>query len=358
MIYVLYLGGTADITVHQRQLNGTIEEVISPDGGPLGGKSIDYAFYNFLSEICGGNVMEELKTTELEDYVDMFREFETKKRSITTNQQKKVVITLPLSLTTLVKKQHKTFEKAVATSSHKMGVNYKMGKLHISPEAFRDLFKPTIDSLISLIGKLLDNAKLSDLRTILMVGGFSECELVQDAIRDQIGSSIKLIIPEEAGLAVLKGAVLFGHQPKIVSRRIARLTYGIQSWPEWDDDLHPVSKKVNMNGQTRCKDVFFKYITRGDIIDSGHAVSQVFQALNPEETTLQCNIYTSTDTNPRYTTDSTCQRLGILTIQLPPHTPGQTIAIEETLIFGDTEILCRAIDLRTGRTSEVQLDLL
>jgi hypothetical protein len=191
MIYILYLGGTADITVHQRQLNGTIQEAIPPDGGPWGGKSIDDAFYNFLSEICGGNVMEELTTTEPEDYVDMFREFETKKRSIKTDQQNKVVITLPLSLITLVRKHHKTFEKAVAASCHKMSVNYTIGKLHISPEAFRDLFKPTIDSLIRLIGKLLDNPKLSDLRTILMVGGFSECELVQDAIRDQIGSSIK-----------------------------------------------------------------------------------------------------------------------------------------------------------------------
>jgi hypothetical protein len=42
--------------------------------------------------------MEELKTTELEDYVDLFQEFETKKRSIITNQQKKVVITLGLML--------------------------------------------------------------------------------------------------------------------------------------------------------------------------------------------------------------------------------------------------------------------
>ena len=358
MIYILYLGGTADITVHQRQLNGTIQEVIAPDGGPWGGKSIDDAFYKFLSEICGRNVIEEFKTTELEDYVDLFREFETKKRSITTNQQNKVVITLPLTLTTLVKKQHTKFENAVAISRHKMSVNYGRQKLQISPETFRDLFKPTIDSLIKLIGKLLDNPKLSDLRTIIMVGGFSECELVQDAIRDKIRSSIKLIIPEDAGLAVLKGAVLFGHQPKIVSRRIARLTYGFQSWPEWDADLHPVTKKVNINGQTRCKDVFFKYITIGDSIESGHVASQIFQALKPEETTLECTVYTSTDTNPRYTTDPTCQRLGILTIQLPPHIPGQTIEIEETLIFGDTEILCRARDLRTGITSEVQFDLL
>jgi molecular chaperone DnaK (HSP70) len=257
-----------------------------------------------------------------------------------------------------VRKHHKTFEKAVAASCHKMGVNYTNGKLHISPEAFRDLFKTTIDSLISLIGKLLDNPKLSDLRTILMVGGFSECELVQDAIRDKIGSSIKLIIPEEAGLAVLKGAVLFGHQPKIVSRRIAKITYGIQSWPEWDADLHPVSKKVDRNGKTRCRDVFLKYITIGDSIESGHAVSKVFQALNPEETTLQCNVYRSTDENPRFITDPTCQRLGILIIQLPPYTPGQTREIEETLIFGETELLCRAKDLRTGSMSEVQLDLL
>ena len=162
-------GGTADITVHQRQLNGTIQEVIAPDGGPWGGKSIDDAFYNFLSEICGGNVMEELKTTELEDYVDLFREFETKKRSIKTNQENKVVITLPLSLTTLVKKQHTKFENAVAISRHKMSVNYGRQKLQISPETFRDLFKPTIDSLIRLIGKLLDNPKLSDLRTILII---------------------------------------------------------------------------------------------------------------------------------------------------------------------------------------------
>jgi molecular chaperone DnaK (HSP70) len=269
-----------------------------------------------------------------------------------------VVITLPVALTDLVKKQHKKFDNAVEASRHKMNVKYGRLKLHISPEAFRDLFKPTIVNLIRLIGKLLDNPKLSDLRTILMVGGFSECELVQDAIRDKIRTSIKLIIPEEAGLAVLKGAVLFGHQPKIVSRRIARLTYGIQSWPEWDADLHPVTKRVDINGQKRCKDVFFKYITRGDNIDTGHEVSKIFQALKPEGTTLECTVYTSTDTNPRYTTDPTCQRFGTLTIQLPTHTRGQIIDIEETLIFGNTAILCRARDLRTGSTSEVQFGLL
>ena len=354
MIYVLYLGGTVNITVHQRQFNGKIHEVIPPDGGPFGGKSIDDAFYIFLSEICGRNVMEELKTTELEECVDLFRDFETKKRSIRTKQTNKVVITLPLTLTELVKKQHKTFENAVEASRHKMSVIYSKQKLLISPEAFRDLFKPTLASLIRMIGESLDNPKLSDLRTILMVGGFSECELVQDAIRDKIGTSNKLIIPNEAGLAVLKGAVLFGFQPKIVSRRIARLTYGVKNWVEWDANFHTVTKKVDINGQKRCKDVFVKYVTRGDSIDMGHEFSKIFQPLIPDQTTVECSFYTSTDTNPRYTTDPTCQRLGTLTIQLPPHTPGQTTYIEETMIFGEDSIIFRTTHLGTGRILEIQ----
>lgn len=351
-------GGTADITVHQRQSDGSLHEVMPPSGGPWGGKSIDEAFYNFLVNICSKQVMEGLKQGELEDYVDLFEEFETKKRSIKTDQKNKVVITLPVALIELVKNKHKKFDTAVENSRYKDGVNFNKQKLHISPEVFRGLFKSTIDELIKHIRKLLNNDKLSGLNTILMVGGFSECELIQDAVRAEIGAPRRLIIPEEAGLAVLKGAVLFGHQPRVVSRRIARYTYGIQSWPDWDADMHPETKKVTINGQVRCKDVFFKYITKGEQITAGHEVSQIFQALKPDETTLECTVYTSSDENPRYITDPSCQRLGILTIQLPPHTAGQTLEIEETLIFGDTEILCRARDLRTGRISEVQFDFL
>jgi hypothetical protein len=52
---------------------------------------------------------------------------------------------------------------------------------------------------------------------------------------------------------------------------LTKITYGIQSWPEWDPDLHPVTKRIDIDGQTRCKDVFSKYITIGDSIESGHA---------------------------------------------------------------------------------------
>lgn len=45
-----------------------------------------------------------------------------------------------------------------------------------------------------------------------MVGGFSESPFMQAAFLNAF-SDKRVIVPEEAGLAVLKGAVMFGHEP-------------------------------------------------------------------------------------------------------------------------------------------------
>ena len=186
-----------------------------------------------------------------------------------------------------------------------------------------------------------------------MVGGFSECELVQTAMKAKFPKN-KIIIPSEPGLSVLRGAVLFGHQPEKISKRILKKTYGIQSWPEWDQDLHPTTKRVRINGTDRCKDVFFKYASKGEKVEAGHSYVQIFQALKPGEKTLECTIYMSDDVNPHYVTDPSCQRLGNLIVPLPALREGETIEIEETMIFGGTELLFRAKNMRTGEIFETQ----
>jgi molecular chaperone DnaK (HSP70) len=61
---------------------------------------------------------------------------------------------------------------------------------------------------IFCLSKQMENG----LSTILMVGGFSECPLIQDAVQAAFPDK-RIIIPEDAGMSVLKGAVLFGHRP-------------------------------------------------------------------------------------------------------------------------------------------------
>ncbi|CAC5355531.1 unnamed protein product [Mytilus coruscus] len=160
-------------------------------------------------------------------------------------------------------KHCKSVQSVITQSCYKDSVSFSTPqKLFVNPEVFRNLFKPTIDALIKHLNKLFKDPNLSDLHHIIMVGGFSECELVQTAMRNKYPNR-KIIIPDEAGLVVLRGVVFFGHQPKKIGKRILRKTYGIQSWPEWDAELHPDTEKVRIDGIDRCKDVFYKFAVKG-----------------------------------------------------------------------------------------------
>jgi hypothetical protein len=58
-------------------------------------------------------------------------------------------------------------------------------------------------------------------------------------------------VPEDAELAVLKGAVLFGHKPDYIVARIVRHTYGVRIREDFNPDIHEpgrcVVKKWNEN---------------------------------------------------------------------------------------------------------------
>ena len=139
-----------------------------------------------------------------------------------------------------------------------------------------------IQGITHHLEKLFQDKKLSKVEKILMVGGFSECDIVQNAIKRAFPKK-KVIVPHEAGLIVLKGAVFFGYLPESISIRVSRYTYGIQSWPEFNAKIHPQSKKTRIDGVDRCRDVFFKYVAKGEEVKPGHRKSQTFQVLKPEE---------------------------------------------------------------------------
>ncbi|XP_063413737.1 heat shock 70 kDa protein 12A-like isoform X1 [Mytilus trossulus] len=97
-------GGTADITVHERQPDGLLEEVVPPSGGAWGGTAIDDAYLRFLEKVFGEKVVQDLKLKELVDYTELIHEFEVKKRSIKTDTTTDIVITMPVGLMNIIKK--------------------------------------------------------------------------------------------------------------------------------------------------------------------------------------------------------------------------------------------------------------
>jgi hypothetical protein len=58
-----------------------------------------------------------------------------------------------------------------------------------------------------------------------------------------------VVVPEDAELAVLKGAVLFGHKPDYIVARIARYTYGVRISSDFNQDIHEPGRCVVKNGR-------------------------------------------------------------------------------------------------------------
>ncbi|CAG2202052.1 unnamed protein product [Mytilus edulis] len=201
-----------------------LREVLPPSGGAWGGIGIDDAFLRFLKNVFGTRVMKDLKLTELEDYTELIHEFEVKKRSIKTDTTTDIVITMPVGLMNIIKKHCGGIDAAIKKSQYSDSISVSgQQKICVNPQKFRDLFKPTINSLLKHLEQLFRHPKVSDIQHIIMVGGFSECELVQRAMKDKFPKK-KIIIPEEAGIAVLKGAVIYGHQPKLIRSEIIEST--------------------------------------------------------------------------------------------------------------------------------------
>lgn len=346
--------------MHQKCEDNTLEEVLPASGGPWGGKAVDDRFMNFLKELVGEKVWEEFKKKHMEDYLDIMRSFESKKRTIVPEKSGNTRMTLPQTLVKLSTKSHgvKSFKEVIQKNdTHKNNVDYTTGKLVWDNDFFRGFFKKTIDGIVKHIDEIFQESEAKDVRIFVMVGGFSECSLVQYAIKKHFGD-VSIIVPEEAGLAVLKGAVFFGHLPDAISRRSARYTYGIQTWPEFREGYHSKEKKVEIGKSVRCRDVFFKIVTKGEKVMPGYMKSQIFQALHNKESLLDCGVFVSDKKNPKYVDDPECRLLGHL--QVPLNTEKQTVEtlIEETLIFGETELKFKAKDVYSGMQCEVIFDLL
>lgn len=346
-------GGTADITVHKQTKDGTLEELYPATGGPLGGISVDGEFEKLLEIIAGTNILKSFAERSMEDYLNMLRDFEAKKRD--SSEQKWIRIVIPLKLDKYIKEKIPGgLSKALQKPIYKDSITYKNYKLCLQLSEFQKLFQNAIDGIISCIANVLANKDFDDVRNIIMVGGFSECKFVQAALREKFKTR-HFIIPAEAGLAVLKGAVYFGHLPNAISRRAARYTYGIQICRKFKPGEDPEDKKVTVDGKERCKDVLHPLVKRGERIEPGCEYPVVCKSLKPSQGKIECGIYVSKEVNPKFVDEKGCRLLGKVTVQLPP---GVNAEIEEMITFGETEITFRARQLETGRLFETSFDML
>lgn len=353
-------GGTVDITVHETQRDHTVRELYKANGGPWGGTKIDEAFINFLTDITGADVMEIFQRDHKDDYLDLLREFEIKKTSFSPDMDQKVTFKMPISIhETFQATRNEDFRRSLIMKEElKDQVTFAGDKLRVQPDQIKLFFTDTCEKIVSHLRNIFSQPAVSGTDTILMVGGFSESKMLQDAVRDGF-PGMKIIVPAEAGLAVLKGAVIFGHTPTAIASRVSRFTYGVHINKTFVEGKHPEQKRVLIDGEYQCKDCFDKHVEVGQEVQAGLRFEERhYIPSHRRQSRVDVEVYTSEERNPRFIDERGCSRLGNIVVDMSEIHSYEDKAFVVQMIYGNTELGLEAKVLKTGEVLHAAFDFL
>uniref|UniRef100_A0AAR2KAI9 Heat shock protein 12B n=1 Tax=Pygocentrus nattereri TaxID=42514 RepID=A0AAR2KAI9_PYGNA len=352
-------GGTVDLTVHQiEQPQGTLKELYKASGGPYGAVGVDLAFEAMLCKIFGADFIETFKAKRPAAWVDLTIAFEARKRTAAPGRASALNISLPFSFIDFYKRH---CGQSVETALRKSNMNIvkwsSQGMLRLTTEAMNELFQPTISNIIKHIEKLMQKEEVRGVRFLFLVGGFAESPMLQRAVQNALGQHCRIIIPQDVGLTILKGAVLFGLDPTVVRVRRCPLTYGVGVLNRFVEGRHPREKLLIKDGREWCTDILDRFVSVDQSVALGEVVRRSYTPARVGQRKIIINIYCSPSDDMLYITDPGVRKCGAITLDLPE--PGAARReIRATMQFGDTEIKVMAVDVLTGRQVRASIDFL
>lgn len=209
-------GETVHISIYQKQSNGTYKELHKPTGGPWGGTKVNEALQQMMIEIVGANIYHYFKESFNTDYLEIQREFEVKKKKLEPESNFRVTFRIPFSLTeTFEEETGEKTEEVIQRTQYAMKMKWYSDKLRMNANVVEEFFRKQINMLVVHLRQLMTKDDLCDVSTLLMVGGFSESPVTLHFVRNAFPTK-RIIVPEDAGLAMIKGAVMLGHQSSSV----------------------------------------------------------------------------------------------------------------------------------------------
>ncbi|KAK3102659.1 hypothetical protein FSP39_012955 [Pinctada imbricata] len=266
-------GGTVDISVQETTLDGKMKSIHKVCGGAWGGQAVDEEFRKCIVKIFGGDVLHKFRTDYRAKYLEFMRDFELKKRQTKLTSDAKVALRVPAELCDLQEDATEcSLKEVLADSPLKYDVGTIGDKLLFTNEYFISFFSDAMGNIQEHMEDIFENERCKGLTGILLVGGFAESELVIETLRNAFPNQ-KFIVPSEAGLSVVKGAVLYGQDPEIITARTCRYTYGVSLHHPFIEGFHSPSKRIIISEQYRCDNCFSKLFTVGELVHLGDTKS-------------------------------------------------------------------------------------
>ncbi|KAL3871600.1 hypothetical protein ACJMK2_039591 [Sinanodonta woodiana] len=352
------VGGTADMTVHEKLEDGRLKELSKASGGPWGGTAVDSAFLQTFISIVGGPVMNQFRTDNTYDYLTLCNDFEAVKRNV-SQKRMDIRIKLPPTLDKQCEEHWKHgFMKCLEESVHSKEISLRDSNLSITPQLVEKLFRKATDHIVDHMTSILEEGPVKGISHILMVGGFSESPFVQNVVRGAFDgkNGLKVIIPKDAGITIAKGAVLYGRFPKFIESRVLRFTYGLRVTTAFIEGTHPEERKLRSDTGLLCKDVFDIILSAETEVKSGFSVEKTYSTVNHFQNEIHLNVYYTNEKHPRFTTDPGCKLLGGLNVTIPNPSKDKH-KVDVTFQFGMPELKISARE-QSNKTCTTKLNMI
>ncbi|KAH3839750.1 heat shock 70 kDa protein 12B-like [Dreissena polymorpha] len=349
-------GGTIDIVAHKIRKDGRIRELFRATGGAWGGTMIDTQFLNLLNKIFGEDFMRAFKNECPKDFVELLQDFEIKKRSECDTLR----VSLPYNFCNFrhfgrsVQECIKSFAAQAEAE-----IKFSSGKFVMSSAVVDELFQDSLAQINGHIASLMRRSRLKDVKYIFLVGGFAESARLQRSIKDEFSNeNVSVLIPEEASLAVVRGAVAFGRDPSCICQRICRYTYGVGSYLPFENGVHRADLRVESDGMVLCKNILQVWAEAGEVIGHNEIWKETYTPIITNQKGIIFEFYKSMRRKVKYTDEPEVVKCGCLVVEMPNMTGDKARSVDLEVIFGGTEIRVVGYDHTSNTTRETYIDFL
>jgi len=159
----------------------------------------------------------------------------------------------------------------------------------------RQFFTPILESIVSSLRELRTNKEILECKFAMLVGGFSESPMFENAIRKNFESpQFKVFVPLEAQSAILFGGIEYALRPSIIKARVARHTVGIEIACTFDNLIHDNDYAELVDGEKMCKAILKPFVHMGEEVPVDKIVEATFPVASTHHNIASVHLYATT----------------------------------------------------------------
>ena len=341
-------------------MTGKLKEIHYSTGGPWGGTNVDTNFEELMKRIMGKEFIENFIMSNAKDWLKFMIQFERAKYAVKID--KGIDIDIPLAMFMKYSKETGRGIDGIIEKieKEKLAVVVDNTTLKIKFSEAKKLFDPVTKTISTHLSDLLALSNLSEIKYLILVGGFGQCTILQNELYEKFHRKYKVLIPLSAQMAIIKGAVQYGQQPEQVKSRIARKTYGCKVHYHFIDGTHNETRKEVIEGTVYCKDCFGIYVRKGESVDVGSVKTFASLPATSTQKTAEYILYCTDKVDPLYVDEDGVEKIGQFEVKMPDTELGRKRELETRVTFGGTELLIegREITREGSETVKTTVDFL